>query len=302
MFKELIKEISEELKINYTLLSKGYIIKLEKDNKCKYIVDSKFDLNGHGIGLILDDKYAFTETVKSFDIACCDHSIFYSPNNYLEHTKGCHTYEDMYNYFHLHNNNIVIKPNNGSKGKDVYHINNQEGIKNIVDKLFIDNSSISFCPYYDILYEYRVTVLDNQVKLIYKKIKPVVTGNGINTIKELFLKLNYEYFKDIDLPNIVLKNGEEYIYNWKFNLSLGATASLDIENNKKEELCNIALEVSTKVGITFANIDIVELKDHTLLVLEANSGVTLHKCLNFIPDGKNIAKEIYKEAIIKMFN
>ena len=48
-------------------------------------------------------------------------------------------------------------------------------------------------------------------------------------------------------------------------------------------------------------IDIIETNDNDLLVLEVNSGVSIDKCTNFIKDGYNIAKSIYKEAVIEMF-
>lgn len=301
MFKELISSICQELNINYTYLSKDYIIKLEKDNKVRYIISNKFDLNGHAIGLTLDDKYAFSETLKSLNIPRCIHSIFYSPNNTKNHAKGCHTYEDVYKYFDEYNKDIVIKPNKGMEGHDIYHITNKEDIKNILDKLFIDNYSISICPYYHIKNEYRIIILSNHIELIFKKIRPIIYGDNINTVRTLLNNFNPYYFKNKKLPDTILKNNEEYIYDWKFNLSTGAIASLDIDSSILPKLESLAKEVSTKVGITFASIDIVELEDNNLLVLEANSGVTLNKCLNFLPNGKNIAKEIYRKAILKMF-
>ena len=53
------------MKIKYKLLSKDWIIMLEKDGKTRYICGYKFDLNGHGIGLITDDKFALYEVLKA---------------------------------------------------------------------------------------------------------------------------------------------------------------------------------------------------------------------------------------------
>jgi len=301
MFKELIKEICNELDIKYTILSKDWVIKLEKDNISKYIVGNKFDLNGHGIGKIMDDKYAFYDVVNNLSIPICTHHIFYASDNNNEYAIGCNKYEEVLEYFYKYQNNIVLKPNRGSKGGNVYHITNEKDISKILDILFKNNYSISLCPYYEIKNEYRIIVLNNQVKLIFKKIKPVVYGNGINTVKELFMKLNPYYFNDIELPNTLIDKDKEYIYDWKFNLSKGGIASFDIDLLLKDKLSKLALDVSNKVGITFASIDIIELYDGSLKVLEANSGVTINKCTNFLPNGYQIAKDIYKEAIIYMF-
>ena len=301
MFINMIKEICHELNIKYTIFSKDWIIKLEKDNISKYIAGNKFDLNGHGIGKILDDKYAFYEIVNSLSIPICLHHIFYAPDNNSEYTIGCNKYEEILKYFYKYQNNIVLKPNCGSKGGNVFHITKEEDLPKTLNILFKNNYSISLCPYYEIKNEYRIIILDNKVKLIFKKIQPIVYGNSINTIKELFMKLNPSYFNNIELPNTILDKDKEYIYDWKFNLSKGGTASFDIDISLKNKLSKLAIDVSNRVGITFASIDIIELVDGQLKVLEANSGVTLDKCLNFLSNGYQIAKDIYKEAIIYMF-
>ena len=301
MFNKIIKEICKELNIKYTYLSKDWIIKLEKDNKIKYLSGNKFDLNGHAVGLIMDDKYAFYDTLKNIDIPACIHNIIYRENNNYEYAKNCHTKEDIISYFNKYNSDVVIKPNIGSLGLGVYHITNKDELLEKTNELLKENFSISICPFYNIKNEYRVIILDNNIKLIYKKQNPIVTGNGINTLKELLIKFNKYYYQDKEIINIIPKKNEKYTYDWHFNLSRGSIASLDIEDKLKEKLSLIAKKVSKEVGITFASIDIIELYNKELLVLEANSGVTIDKVIDFIPNGYNIAKEIYKEAIIKMF-
>lgn len=301
MFHQIIKEISEELNIDYTLLSKDWIIKLVKDNQVKYIADNKFDLNPHALGLILDDKYAFYDTLKKLNLPVCTHHIFYRPNNKHDFAKDCNSYQEIYKYFEIYHHDIVIKINNGSQGMNVYHITNKDILKKTLDKLFRENFSISLCPYYKIKNEYRVIILNNQIKLIYKKIRPVVYGDGLSTIKELLIKFNPFYFKDKNLPNTILKKDEEYIYDWRFNLSKGSIASNDIDSNLEEKLSSLALSVSKETGIIFASIDIIELSNGNLLVLEANSGVTINASINFLDNGYQIAKNIYKEAIIELF-
>ena len=297
MFNKIIEEICQELDIKYTYLSKDWIIKLEKDNKVKYLSGNKFDLNGHAIGLIMDDKYAFYDTLNKLNIPACVHSIIYRENNNYEYANNCHTKEDIINYFNEYKENVVIKPNIGSLGLGVHHITNKDELLEKTKELLTENFSISICPFYNIKYEYRIIVLNNHIKLIYKKQNPVVFGDGKSTLEELLINFNKNYFEKKNIPNIVLKKNEKYTYDWHFNLSRGSIASLDIDNNKKEELSKLALEVSKKVGITFASIDIVELYNNKLLVLEANSGVTIDKVINFIPNGYKIAKDIYKEAI-----
>ena len=301
MFKKMIKEICKELNIKCTFLSKDWIIKLEKDNEVRYLTGNKFDLNGHAIGNIMDDKYALYEILNNLNIPVCKHNIFYAENNHQYYSQGCNTKEDIIACFNKYNNDVVIKPNKGSMGLGVYHIIDKDELITKINELLIKNYSISICPYYHIKNEYRVIVLDNEIKLIYKKINPIVIGDGKSTLKELLIKFNSNYYIDKEIPNIIPKKNEIYTYDFHFNLSKGSIATIDIDYDTKEKICQLALEVSKKVGITFASIDIIETTDNKLLVLEANSGVTINKAINFIPNGYNVAKNIYKEAIIKMF-
>ena len=301
MNKKMISEMCQELNIKYTIFSKDWITKLEKNGKIRYLSGNKFDLNGHGVGLVMDDKYAFYEVLNNIGVKACVHQIIYRENNKYEYAKGCHTKEDLLDFFNKFNKDVVVKPNLGALGIDVYHIQDEKELMNKSKELLEENFSFSICPYYEIKYEYRLIVLDNKIKLIYKKIHPVVTGDGKSTIKELLIDFNKYFFENKDLPEDILKKGETYTYEWRFNLHQGSIASLDIDDKLKEQLSVIALKVTKGLGITFASVDIIELYNGELMVLEANSGVTIDKAIDFIPNGYNIAKEIYKEAIVKMF-
>lgn len=301
MYREIIKEICTELDIKYTLLSKDWIIKLEKDGITKYLTGNKFDLNGHAVGNILDDKYAFYDCLKNLNIPVCEHTIFYRSNNKNSFAIGCHTKEELIALFNKYNQNVVVKPNHGSMGIGVSHVTNETDLFKATNRLFKENYSISICPFYQIKNEYRVIVLNNELKLMFKKEKPTVIGNGTSSVKELLLKFNPYYFSKISLPDTILKKGEVYDYDFKFNLSRGSIATIDIDSTLKEQIATLALNVTKKLGITFASIDIIETEGNELLVMEGNSGVTINKVIDFIPNGYEIAKNIYKEAILKMF-
>lgn len=301
MYQELIKEICNENNIKYKFLSKNWIIKLEKDNNIRFIAGNKFDLNGHAVGLILDDKYALFDVLKNSGINVCEYKIFYNKDNKYDYAIGCNTYDSAIEYFKNNNCNIVIKPNNGSKGLNIYHITNEKDLIKTLDELFIKNYSISICPYYEIENEYRVIILNNEVKLIFGKIKPIVIGDGVSTLKELLINFNESYFKDKEIDNYIPKLNEIYEYDWKFNLSRGAKSFYDIDDELKCKLSEIAINVCKSVDIKFASVDIVKLSTGELKVLEANSGVTIDKVTNFLPNGKDIAKKIYTEAILCFF-
>src|SRR5574344_465840 len=184
-FIKMIAEICNELNINIKVLSKEWVIQLEKNEKVRYISGYKFDLNNHGVGEIIDDKYAMFEVLKSFNIPVIEHNILFRPNNKEEYAINSNSYNYVFNFFKEHNSNIVIKQNDGTCGVEVYHITNEKDIISCLNKIFIENFSISICPYYDIKTEYRVIMLDGKCKLIYGKRRPIVYGDGVHSIKEL---------------------------------------------------------------------------------------------------------------------
>jgi len=298
-FRDLIKEICIEEKIDYKLISKDWIMVLTKNKVSKCISGYRFPLNNHSIGSVIDDKYAFFDLCKHLKLPIIQHKILFNPNTEL----GNNTFKLLEETFQEYDHNIVLKPNIGTEGNNVYHITNKQDLKKTVNKLFEHNFSISICPFYKIDNEYRVIVLNKKVKLIFEKNKPVVIGNGKNTIKELLLKLNPHYFKNIIFDerfNRVLKDKEIYEYDWRFNLSKGATAKLIDDMNLYNKLSNIALDVCNKIGAEFLSVDIIKCENNFYL-MEANSGVCINKVCNFIDSDLKLVKEIYREAIILMF-
>lgn len=304
-FLKLIEEICNEEKIKVSFLSKDWIIMLEKNNKTKFIAGYKFDLNSHGLGEVLDDKYALYEVLRKKNIPIIEHNILFSSTNSYSYALNCNKYDSVYSFFEEHNQEIVIKANLGACGNDVFKVTNKNQIANILNQLFQKNHSISYCPFYNIKNEYRVIILNNKVKLIYKKYKPIVIGNGKDTIKELLISFNKEYFENRlndQKYDKVLKNNEVYEYDWKFNLSQGAKASLLKDKELESKITTLATMVSKEIGVNFVSVDIIETTNKELLIMEINSGIMMKNIEHFIPNGREVVKSIYKEAINELFN
>lgn len=303
-FKEIIKEICIEDNIKYKFLSKDWVIMLEKDGKTRFISGYKFDLNSHGIGLIVDDKYALYEVLKSKNIPVIEHKIVYNKMNNLDYAIGCNTYEYVKEYFQKNNNNIVIKPNNGTCGKNVFNVTEVNEIDIVLDKIFLKNYSISICPFYKIKHEYRAIMLDGENKLLYSKYLPIVTGDGNKTIRQLLLDFNYDYFidklEDSKYDKVLPKN-KTFEYNWKFNLSQGSIAKKLNDKLLQDRLIKIAKQVCKEINLKFGSIDIIETTNNELLVLEVNSGVMLENYIRLNPNEYIYAKDIYRNAIKNLF-
>lgn len=302
-FETIMKEICQELNIKLSIISNGWVYVLEKNGLKKFTTMSSFDNNSHALGNIFDDKYGTYALLKSIDVPVIEHRIIYDESNHNDFAKGFNHLQDVYNYYDEHNHNIVLKANHGYGGKQVIHVTKESDIKKHLNELLLHSYSISMCPFYQIKNEYRLVVLDNNVELVYKKIKPLVIGDGQKTIKELLIDFNEHFFKDLDDSyNRVLAKDEEYEYNWQFNLSKGASLSLDVSMDIKEKLLKIVKKITDNIYLGFVTVDIVELSNGEFLVLEINSGVGLKHFREIVPDGREITKSIYKKAVKKLFN
>lgn len=291
-FREIIKKIGEELDIKVTLLSDNWVFALEKNNEIHYIQGYKFDLNDHGIGNIMDDKGLFNDLMKYKDLPTIEQIGFYQ----------VYDKDIVLDYFNKHKK-IIVKGNIGTCGENVYLVTNEEDLFNKIDYLLKKQNSISIEPYYDIKNEYRVILLNKEVKIIYGKERPVIIGDGKKTVKELAIEFN-EFFLHNKVKNslYIPKLGERVELDYRYNLSQGARLFIDIDNELKNKLIDIAKKVTSTLNINFASVDIIHTTDNKLLVLEANSGVMMDNYIRLCPNGYQNAYNVYLEAIKLMFN
>lgn len=294
-FNKIIKQICEEKNIQYEELSDDWIIKLKKDNKNKFLVGYKFDLNTQATAEICNDKFALFAVLESEGIPIIKHSILFKNE------------EDKLNkYFDDYNQNVVLKPNNGTCGNNVLHICDYTKLKDEYNRLISKCYSIDICPFYEIESEFRIIYLPNK-HYIYKKVRPILTGDGVHTVRELLIDFNKEYFsKEENLKNenvhadYVPKLGEIVEYEWRFNLSKGAKMT-DVDEDEKALLMNIVRKIVEVIGVKFVSIDIVKLTDNQYMVMEINSGVMMENLIKLKENGEEIAKDLYGEAIDLMF-
>lgn len=291
-YRDILEEICREENIKITHLSSGWLHLLEKDNKKEYITGFNFSLNSNAIAKILDDKYAFFELVNYYGYPIIEHNIIFK-NTDVKIIKDL---------FYQYNQNVVIKANIGTRGTQVFHITSLEELLKKAEDLLCNNYSISICPYVDIKSEYRVIILNGKSKLIYEKIRPIIVGDGKSSIKELLIRFNPYYFnKKKGLSEEVLEAGKTYEYNWQFNLSQGATINLNVNKELNSKLESLATNVAKDIDIKFCSIDIVLDENDNIYLMEANSGVMMTNFTNIVPNGKEITKKIYADAIKLMF-
>ena len=303
---KMLQELCQEMNIKIESLSYGWIFKLSKDNKVRYIT-GKFDINRTASSKIACDKYGTFEVLKSQDIPIIKHTMVFNPEERKEYIKEDEIWDIVYKEFDKEKK-VVVKPNYGFEGKGVFLCNTLEETKEAVKFLLNRNTSISICPFYDIKKEYRAFYLNGEILLIYEKEKPLVVGSGKDNVRTLVENLNLpnndvvkNNLSKIDMDYIPKKN-EKIELSWKHNLYGGATAKvIDKENKYYEEIEHLAIRSGKALDMTFATIDIINTKNDELYVLEINSGVAASIFSRVVENGKELTKEIYKKALIEIF-
>lgn len=282
MSRQLILDICQKEHINAQVLSRGWLLRLEKNGLIRYIFNNCFPLNPQSSGAIAADKFATFEVLHATETPVIDHAILYPFDNHYPFAEGYNTPEYLDAFFREHHCDIVIKPNHGLGGQGITHVTAPEQFPDALAAAFATSSSASLCPFYHIRREYRVIMLDDEARLVY---------------------------------------GKERGADWRFNLQRGSKV-IDVDPTSKlyTHLTSLASRAVDALALRFCSVDIIELDpsephtvspniadinhsapEPTLLVIEVNSAVATTKYLAQRPDQTSLIEDIYRDALHKMF-
>lgn len=307
-FVKIIKEICQEEDISIASFSSDFMFRLSKNGKENHIFGYQFGLNSASSHMICEDKSTTSELLSYAGIPNVEHRCFMSPMN-MKYVQANGNWNEILSMLEKHKT-LVLKDNKGTGGLSVYRVRNAVELENAAQILFQSAHSISVSPYYDILREYRLIILDGNVRLVYHKERKHLTGDGIHTLRELYAEyLVKEAGTTQGIPeedaDIVLEKGRVYPIQWKHNLGQGAFPVFDDDNADTAMLKALAKKAADCVGVRFASVDIVEVpakQGREYRILEINSGVMMEYLSQTDSVCRQRAKEIYREAILKMMD
>lgn len=303
---KIIEEICIEESILCERFSYDWIFRLTKNGKTIQIFGYQFENNSATSQLICTDKCASSEILRSKDIPAVEHFFFISPDDL--HYIGLEgnwprMLELLKKYGHL-----VCKPNEGTGGIDVFQVSTAAELELAVNTVFAHSRSLALSPFYPIDQEYRVILLNNEVKLAYAKTIPSLSGDGKSSFKQLLLQQNPALLETIptgefgeDLLNKIPANGEKIPLNWKHNLGQGAQPEIVSDPQLMAQLSSLALQAAQVVNVQFASVDIIRTMGR-LMVLEINSGIMMESFARMNAQNYLLAKSIYQEAIDSFFS
>jgi glutathione synthase/RimK-type ligase-like ATP-grasp enzyme len=148
---------------------------------------------------ICKDKAA-TSAILNYNNLKCFYHQYFDRNN---------TITQIINYSKKYKNGVVIKPNEGSSGHQVYLCKNSNTMKAAISEILKTNYSLAISPYVSYENEYRAIILNNKILLFYQKIRRFVIGDGVSSIAQLYDKKYHEKICN----KKILKKGIKYICN-----------------------------------------------------------------------------------------
>lgn len=300
VFYNLIKKICDEKGIAMKDTSFGYVIELSKNGIVRHIVGDSLELNSVSSYKIASDKFACYSVLVQNEIPTIKYNMIFNPQTRSEYENN--DFLKAMILFDQYGGKVILKANNSSSGKDVFYITSKEELKNkIIAEFANGKDSLSICPFYDIKFEYRSIYLDGEIIFCFKKEKPFVIGNGINSLGELIGKSEIDNtYEMLDL-NYIPQKDERVEIAWKHNLCQGGVPNINIDDETRKKVCNLAKTAGDSIGIKFASVDIAETEAGELLVMEINSSVCMKKFAESISNGFQIEYEIFSKAIDRMF-
>lgn len=303
MIVTLLREIAKENGFSFRTYAYDWIKELSKNGKSMYIYGYNFPLNNTSFTQIANDKASTSEILTNNDIPNVEHFYFMSPNDihYVRYLGVNGNWKQMLSLLDVYRK-IVVKPNTGTGGTGLIIVENEEELEIAVNETFSKTSTLCISPYYDISDEYRVIILNGEVKLVFRKMRPCVIGNGIDSISVLCAKQNKRLDKSTNVNSAYIpKDGEKVTVGWKHNLGQGSTPDQIKDGVFYNAVTKLAKKALNCLGGNFASVDCVNIAGE-FRVLEVNSGVMTDNFANSTPENYEVAKDIYKSAINYYFN
>ncbi|CCD86345.1 conserved protein of unknown function [Bradyrhizobium sp. ORS 285] len=269
----------------------GWLLVLGNATKRHLIFGYDLGLNSAVAHRIACDKAATATLLTASGVPAVPHAFFLGPA-----MRGVSEPEwaSILELLEAYPNGLVVKPNEGTSGRAVTRVHTAAELKDALTLIFDTGASVAIAPLLEIADEVRVILLDGVPLIVYRKQRPVVTGNGIHSMRELALRavpvqqqsqllrrLAAEF--DASTLHAIIPQGEQRLLSWRHNLEFGAQPVLLRDGELRETCTALAQEAARVINIRYASVDVV-LADGQWRVLEINSGVKMEALGEHAPE------------------
>lgn len=306
LFVEAIRKYCAERGISLEVRAQGWLV-LMRDGERRHLVFAyDLGLNSAVAHRIANDKAATAEVLSISGVPCVPHALFFNPQLH-DGVKSPGSWEAILGLFAQYPAGVVVKPNEGTSGKSVFHVLSLPALELAVNRVFAAHASLAISPYLEIEDEVRVVLLDDAPRVVYSKTRPSVVGDGKHSLLELALK-NLPAHQRSVLSSLVadpdkaaldaiVPDGEQRVLSWRHNLESGAEPVVLAQGEAWKACVELATAAARAIGIRFASIDVVRV-DGRWQVLEVNSGVMMEALGRLHPE---LVQATYSAALDRVF-
>ena len=307
MFVEAIRKYCAAHGIAVEVRSDGWLIVMQRGQQRRLALGYDLGLNNAVAHRIANDKAATSEVLSLAGLASVPHALFLNPRLHA-HLPPAGSWEAMLALLAEHPAGIVVKPNEGTSGRFVFHVASKPRLELAVQRIFETHASLTISPYLDIAEEIRVVLLDETPVVVYSKNRPSVVGDGERSLLELAIAATSAERRaavlcgmtdDLgrDQLDAIVPAGERRMLNWRHNLDSGSQPILLQSGEIRDTCIALATKAASRIGIRFASVDVVHAGGRWL-VLEINSGVMMESLGRRHPD---LVHAAYEAALDKVF-
>ena len=168
---DFVKEICKEKSILCESLSQGYVLRLTRGGFSRHIFGSYWDINTAAADRIACDKTACYLLLEAGGVPAILHELLYNPLHRLEWAREEGELVYAVEFFKRHNKKIVIKPNKGTKGQDIFLCQTIPELEAAAYSIFMNYPDAALSPYREIENEYRVFYVNGSCRFVYGKAK-----------------------------------------------------------------------------------------------------------------------------------
>ncbi|MCL4393136.1 hypothetical protein M1145_03265 [Patescibacteria group bacterium] len=309
----------------------GYVTQIRyKDGSCRITYGNDLGINSGSSGDLTKDKGYTKFMLRNLKVNCPNGGEFLLPwwadtirksqekhgNNNIKTIDQIAAYiQENLTY------PIYVKPVNGSKGTDIYKVQNNEELDEIIAIYNEKRVRVVIIEENIAMPDYRIVILDGKLISAYKRIPLKVKGNGKNSIEKLIIDLQkqyqlegrdtllnpndtriIQYLRDIGLNLDYIPSLAEIVTLLPIsNLSAGGT-SADITDKIHPKWVKLAKYIAKNFNLRLCGIDIacndITSTNSRYSVLEVNSSPGLDHYASSGEKQKKIVDDLY----VKVFN
>ncbi|MFC0560739.1 ATP-grasp domain-containing protein [Halalkalibacter alkalisediminis] len=211
----LIQESVQHDDVTFEEIAPNYLYRAKKEQKSFIMHDVEIGLNNSASLKIARSKSGTYSVLKKAGIPAVEHYFLLNDSSRFSKSNSYHL---AAGHFHSFGENMVLKQDDGSQGKNVYQIHSAEELQSKLKTLFSLEVNACLSPYYPSTYEYRIIMLKDEPKLFLAK---------------------------------------ERTTSWKHNL-IGGSLSKEVPAALIPILSKIATDTSTALELDFCSVDILD--------------------------------------------